>query len=371
MQKIVLLSLEKTIVKRMSNNTPFTPVGKTRVHFIEMPGQIWNNQILYYDPQPESEFSRYIETHLPEIKQLFKNRKFDFCYFPELCDNITKTIKKEQILYRFPNWKDEPLKQVGNDLLRQYISDKDKDVGACLFRLFDYEDLVFSCFQIQPLSQVDWDTQMGFYLDAVTKGREADDNDILFRDSEPEELYTAYEKKYCPADDKFDWTSIDSDVSRIIDKLRKDGVEEFVFRCMVPIKEKLSKIIISPKYEIMLPDYGNMPIEMSPLPKALFILFLKHEEGIYFKDMIDYKDELTEIYAHITNRIQSMIISGSIEKVVDPTRNAINEKCSRIKEAFLARMDYEIASNYYITGKRGERKRITLPRNMVEWQCKL
>lgn len=138
---------------------------------------------------------------------------------------------------------------------------------------------------------------------------------------------------------------------------------------MVPIKEKLSKIIITPKYEIILPDYGNMSIEMSPLPKALFLLFLKHEEGIYFKDLIDYKDELTEIYAHITNRIQLMIISGSIEKVVDPTQNAINEKCSRIKEAFLARMDSEIASNYYITGKRGERKRIILPRNLVEWQC--
>lgn len=98
---------------------------------------------------------------------------------------------------------------------------------------------------------------------------------------------------------------------------------------------------------------------------------MKHDEGIYFKELADYKDELTEIYAAITNRIRTMIISSSIEKVVDPTQNAINEKCSRIKEAFLARMDHEIASNYYITGKRGERKRITLPRNLVEWQCEL
>lgn len=360
------MSLEKIIVKRMSNNTPFTPVGKMRVHFKEMPDQLWNNQILYYDFQPESEFSKYIETHLAEIKKSFKDKRFDFCYFPELCKNITK----EQILYYYPNWKGEPLQYFGNDFLRPYICDEDKDIGACLFRLFDCEDLVFSCFQLQPLSQVDWNVQMGFYLDAVTKGIEAEDNGIRFSISEPEELYTAFEKKYCPADDHFDWTSIDRDVSQMIRQLEKEGVEEFVLRCMVPIKERLSKIIITPKYEIILPDYGNMPIEMSPLPKALFILFLKHEEGIYIKDMIDYKDELTEIYAHITNRIQSMIISGSIEKVVDPTRNAINEKCSRIKEAFLARMDYEIASNYYITGKRGERKHITLPRNLVEWQCK-
>lgn len=351
----------------MPSNTPFALVGKTRVRFKEMPGHIWNNQILYYDPNPESEFSRYIEDHLAEIKELFTERRFDFCYFPELCKNITK----EQILYRYPNWNGEPLRYVGNNLLQQYISDEDKDVEACLFRLFDSEELVFSCFQLLPLSQVNWDVQMGFYLDAVTKGREAEDNGVRFSISEPEELYTAFEKKYCPADDHFDWASIDRDVSKMIRQLEKDGVEEFVLRCMVPIKEKLSKIIITPKYEIMLPDYGNMPIEMSPLPKALFLLFLKHDEGIYFKELTDYKDELTEIYTAITNRIRTMIIGSSIEKVVDPTRNAINEKCSRIKEAFLGRMDYEIASNYYITGKRGERKRITLPRNLVEWQCKL
>lgn len=351
----------------MSKNTPFALVGKTRVRFIEMPGHIWNHQIMYYDPNPESEFSRYIENHLTEIKELFKGRRFDFCYFPELGKNITK----EQILYRYPNWKGEQLRHIGSDLLRHYISDEDKDIGACFFRLFDCDDLVFSCFQLQPLSQVDWDVQLNFYLDAVTKGREAEDNGILFRISEPEELYTAFEKKYCPADDNFDWTSIDRDVSKVIRQLEKDGVEEFVLRCMVPIKEKLSKIIITQSYDIMLPDYGNMPIEMSPLPKALFLLFLKHDEGIYFKELTDYKEELTEIYTAITNRIRTMIISSSIEKVVDPTRNAINEKCSRIKEAFLARMDYEIASNYYITGKRGERKRITLPRNLVEWQCKV
>jgi hypothetical protein len=351
----------------MPNNTPFKPIGKTRVHLKEEPGQIWDNQILYYDPTSESEFSRYIETHLPEIKELFKSRKFDFCYFPELSNNITK----EQILYRYPNWKGEPLQRVGNDLLRQYIADEDKDVGACLFRSLVREDLVFSCFQLQPLSQVDWGVQLSYYLDAVTKEREAEDDGIRYSISEPQTLFTAFEKKYCPADDRFDWTSIDIEIADAISQLRKEGVEEFVLRCMVPIKGKLSKIIITPKFEIVLPDFGNMPIEISPLPKALFLLFLKHEEGIYFKDLIDYKDELKEIYAHITNRIQSMIISGSIEKIVDPTQNAINEKCSRIKEAFLARMDSEIASNYYITGKRGERKRIPLPRNLVEWQCKL
>lgn len=110
---------------------------------------------------------------------------------------------------------------------------------------------------------------------------------------------------------------------------------------------------------------------MSPLPKAVFLLFLKHPEGLYFKDLVDYKDELHGIYEKITNRTSSMVIGDSIDKVTDPTQNAINEKCSRIREAFIKHIDKKLAKSYYITGWRSKPKRITLSRNLMEWQCDL
>ena len=61
-------------------------------------------------------------------------------------------------------------------------------------------------------------------------------------------------------------------------------------------------------------------------------------------------------------------IRRSIDDVTDPTRNSINEKCSRIKQAFLREFDDSIARNYYITGGRGEPKKILLPRDMVTWE---
>ena len=103
----------------------------------------------------------------------------------------------------------------------------------------------------------------------------------------------------------------------------------------------------------------------------MFLLFLKHPEGLYFKDLVDYKDELRGIYEKITNRTSSMVIGDSIDKVTDPTQNAINEKCSRIREAFLKQMDERLAKSYYITGFKSEQKRIALPRNLVVWQCDL
>ena len=61
----------------------------------------------------------------------------------------------------------------------------------------------------------------------------------------------------------------------------------------------------------------------------------------------------------------------SVEDLTDPTKNRINEHCARIRAAFLEKFDDYLARNYYITGKRGEAKSISLPRDMVKWDNKL
>ena len=42
-----------------------------------------------------------------------------------------------------------------------------------------------------------------------------------------------------------------------------------------------------------------MEITMEPLIKAVFLLFLKHPEGIMFKELPEYRRELAEIYGRI------------------------------------------------------------------------
>ncbi len=46
----------------------------------------------------------------------------------------------------------------------------------------------------------------------------------------------------------------------------------------------------------------------------------------------------------------------------------LNEKCARIREAFVGQFDEHFAKNYYIDGKRGEPKKISLPRELVKWE---
>ena len=106
---------------------------------------------------------------------------------------------------------------------------------------------------------------------------------------------------------------------------------------------------------------------MEPLVKAVYLLFLRHPEGIIFKDLPDYRQELTKIYSDIRPWGLTDRALQSIEDVTNPMLNSINEKCARIRKTFIDLIDSKTAEQYYIKGIRGKAKRISLPRELVVW----
>ena len=54
--------------------------------------------------------------------------------------------------------------------------------------------------------------------------------------------------------------------------------------------------------------------------------------------------------------------------MTNPLMNSINEKCARIRGAFVGQFDNYLAKYYYIDGLRAEPKKITLPRELVIWE---
>ena len=119
-------------------------------------------------------------------------------------------------------------------------------------------------------------------------------------------------------------------------------------------KERLSPLVITSDYRFLLPDYEK-EVELSPINKALYIFFLNHEEGIEFKCLSDYREELIALYRKVGNRVSDDIICESIDRLVNPLDNSINEKCARIKSAFAKCMDsYQL--NYYAISKHSVRQ---------------
>lgn len=153
-----------------------------------------------------------------------------------------------------------------------------------------------------------------------------------------------------------------------IQKLRAKGMNEWVFRSLFKTKAQLSRLVISKDYRVLLPDYNDIEVKMEPLVKAVFFLFLKHPEGIVFKGLADYREELLGIYKELKPMGLNKRTIQSIEDVTNPILNSINEKCARIRSAFIREFDESLAKNYFVTGERGEEKKISLPRDLVVWE---
>lgn len=129
----------------------------------------------------------------------------------------------------------------------------------------------------------------------------------------------------------------------------------------------LSKLTIKKDSTVILSDY-NKEVKMEPIVKAVYLLFLNHPEGIAFKCLPDYRKELADIYQKIKPFGLTERAIRSIEDVTNPLLNSINEKCSRVRAAFLSEVDTTLLEQYIITGKSGEVKKVTLPRELVVWE---
>ena len=150
--------------------------------------------------------------------------------------------------------------------------------------------------------------------------------------------------------------------------LRQRGISQYLLEQLIHPDDRLSRLVITKDFRLILPDYNNMEIKLEPLAKAVYLLFLNHPEGILFKYLPDYREELAKIY----NRLKPTGLTDraiqSIEDVTNPLLNSINEKCARIRGAFVGQFDDHIARHYYIDGHRGDAKKITLPRELIIWE---
>ena len=177
------------------------------------------------------------------------------------------------------------------------------------------------------------------------------------------------------------------EVKRLAGQLQAEGRSDLLLKALgVPLLEelrieaakgKLSRLLITNDYRFILEDYNRQEVELQPVHKAVYLLFLAHPEGIEFKRLSDYREELTRYYTATAKLMDKEKIIEGVDHLVNPLDNAINEKCSRIKKVFLDMMD-EYTASYYIISSHTQKhiagssriwyqrlKVITLPREFV------
>lgn len=137
---------------------------------------------------------------------------------------------------------------------------------------------------------------------------------------------------------------------------------------LLSFRVKLSPMRITTSGRILLVDWDK-EVRLDDLTKAVYLFFLRHPEGVVQKDMLeDHMKEVLDIYLGITGRDDPRQCEASVWKLLDPYGNNLNVSLSRIKGTFEKLVGKRIAKFYYVSGKAGEIRKVTLDRDLVIWE---
>lgn len=161
------------------------------------------------------------------------------------------------------------------------------------------------------------------------------------------------------------------EVKEKVRRLKAYGVDDEEIVAAMNEEELFPQLVVTEDYKVVLTGDKTIEVEMEPLVKAVYLLFLSHPEGIVIKCLPDYRQELTNIYLLLRPYGLTDRVEKSIENVTNPMQNSINEKCARIRKLFSSLLPKSVAKYYAISGKRGEAKKIDLVRANVIWKCNL
>ena len=327
------------------------------------------HEVFFFTPERSWAVENAISSQYYEIKSAFEQRHLSFVFLPYFNKELNVMLNADKVSYYNPkaaNLLRIPIEALSYQDIKEALKIPEKVDGPCFIRCKrkDEDPLIFSFFKIELPENGDIMPIVQDYLQNVGDGR-------MYHLSSDEEIRRYAEGK--PADERFDDDVylIGKEIKERLERLRAKGLSTLAIRKLIgDDADKPGKLLIDKHNKLILTDFGNKEIKLEPLHKAVFFLFLRHPEGIYFKDLGNYREELGAIYREITGRDDLAGIQDSINKLTDPFNNSINEKCARIKNAFVSEFREEVAQWYFIDGNRGEKKTIKLPRELVTWEIK-
>lgn len=325
------------------------------------------DEVIYVDRINNQAFRAHLQEHENDLKTFIRHTSLHFTDLKPFCN---QTVGRQQEVYNYyapyantsVDWQAD---QLQDEFLAMLIGSENVNTLTSGFLHWNKHFNKYAFFELKPEDEFSFAIQIKWYFTYT-------DNNA----SKPR--FRLVKREDLPYDERSDF-SMDDDIKNIVDelkekiaKLQDSGVSDYFIRELVnketPNAYKISHLKVTKNYDIVLTDYNNMLIEMTPLAKTVFLFFLKHPEGILLKEISNYKPEIVKIYNRITGRTDADKIEKTIDDLVNPMKNRLNENCTRVREAFIAKFEESLAKNYYIHGPWREPKKIDLPRDLVIWE---
>lgn len=315
---------------------------------------------LYCEPSYHEGINNYLCTHYDEIRRQLDSNGITFIYFPLFLEHLD-----EYVQYLFPDSTGRDSRSLtATDFYKAITENIDElpSTGRPMLLISDRKRkadegaMPFCCYDLDYADDDQFRYALRHYLPSLKYRIDDEDNGMRWAHDD-----SGYDADNASNDILF------HEIAERVEKLTARGVSRALLMQILFLKESLpSKLVITDDFRLLLPAYGNREIKMPKLSKTLYFLYLRHKEGLRFKELCDHKDELYDLYRTVSPREDMREMEQSVERLVDSTGNSININCSRIKNAFVSQFDDSIAKQYYIDGQRGEPKFIALDRSLVE-----
>ena len=127
-------------------------------------------------------------------------------------------------------------------------------------------------------------------------------------------------------------------------------------------------LFIDKRFAIRMDDKKGPVMPLRPLVKALFILFLRHPEGILLKERDNYRQELEEIYTTISPNTAQEEVKARIGRRVNLQDNSFSEKASVLNASLEELMPTGSADAYKIQGYNGYPRKISVSPLLIHWE---
>jgi hypothetical protein len=148
-------------------------------------------------------------------------------------------------------------------------------------------------------------------------------------------------------------------ITSIIESLRSSLIAVNRFKSNLG----LSRIRIRGNFDIELIDEGQV-ISLEPKELIIYLLLLKHKEGIVKDGLHKYADELLKLYVLVGMNL-SKSKKATIVQNLCASRKSLEDPISTIKSQFKAALDDDVSRNYYIWAPKLKPYRIDLDRKLV------
>lgn len=351
----------------MSNCTEIFPV-RAGLPFVPQ-----NDTYLYL--QPEGAEDLHIEEDLSFTHRRFKKRGFEFLFLPELMRDISDSL----IGYNLPNFtgKVPDWHEIQRGFRRGLALDEDKPAmvlfagGRVFFRY------LAPCSDASPVESFLYEGSWSKYYESEFESIPSchEDYEVHFRISSgngpsSSSRFALPKTQRELEDDEILDNEMECDQYAYVNisAMKRLGINAEILAQILGTEKKLSKVHVTRNGRIFLEDYGK-EVVLDDLSKALYLLFLRHEEGIRIKDLSDHYRELLDYYQSISGRDDKCAMERTIRNLVAPYNNSVNVLISRIKKSFMKAYDPTLAEKYYIGGQKGEAKCISLDRSLVIWDA--